>query len=483
MEDKANESANPSLLEFTGHATPGSREFFPHELKKRRIIRIKRVAVRLGLRQGSRDMKRFTRTALFILATTPAGILCAGPKTPAGVPEPRSSFSICDWLASKPGNLYSNPENPWIQDITFNTRFHWQYAMVDGFSDNRTTGERNQFSYRNRGEVRRLYFGPTIKFLDAFTLKAEANMAKDDKFRGLDRDWGYDSMFEFWISADLKKLIDPPFLDALTLSYGKYEQKYTEEHMTSSRDIYTAERSMLDTWILPGVPIPSNPTGIWFDAKKGPHTVSAGAFSTDHSTELSNWDDGRGYWITYRQDLTRLTGLDLTEVSANYIWNDTNPGDQDALNYDWVSTVWGRIGDGRWSMRGSLIYGANRSSAAERGGYFGGIDLLPTYWLVQDRLMFTMRGEYARSTQSEGLRLSSRYGRAAGAAANENLPDLAGGFGDTHYSLYAGLNYHYCSNLANKIILGVEWERMENSKTNLTPYEGVTWWLAYRTSF
>jgi len=449
-------------------------------LKKSTENRSNRVVARARTAHATHDMKRITRSALLI-ATTSIASLHAGTAESTAGPEP--SFSICDWLASKPGNLYGNPNNPWIQDITFNTRFHWQYAMVDGFSDDAGTGVRNDFSYKNRGEVRRLYFGPTIKFLEAFTLKAEANMINDDKYRGGDRDWGYDSMFELWLSADLKKILDPPFLDALTLNYGKYEQKYTEEHMTSSRDIFTAERSMLDTWLLPGVPVPSNPTGIWFDAKKGPHTLSAGVFSTDHSTELSNWDDGRGYWITYRRDLKEYTGLDLTEISLNYIWNDTDPTDQQAINYDWATTLWGRIGHDRWSLRGSLIHGANRSNTVDQGGYFSGIDILPTYWLVKDKLMFAMRGEYARASQAEGLRLSARYARTAGNAANENLPSLAAGRGDIHYSLYAGLNYHYCSNLANKILLGVEWERMENSQTNLTPYEGITWWMAYRTSF
>jgi hypothetical protein len=388
---------------------------------------------------------------------------------------------ICDWLKSKPGNLYANADNPWIQDVTFNTRFHWQYAMVDGKSE--TPAGTREFSYKNNGEVRRFYFGPTIRFLDAFTLKAEANMVADDKPRGGDRDFGYDSMFELYLTADLKKLIDPPFLDGLTLSYGKYEQRYTEEHMTSSRDIYTLERSMLDSWLLPGAPLPANPTGLWFEAKKGPHTLSAGVFSTDHGTELSDWGDGRAYWITYRHDLAKRTGLDMTEVSANLIWNDTEADDQQAVNYDWASTLWGRIGDGRWSLRGSLIYGENRLDTPDRGGHFGGIDLLPTYWIVEDKLMFAMRGEVAFASEAEGLRLATRYARIAGETANENIPELSSGRGDRHYSLYAGLNYHYCSNLANKIIIGVEWERMDNSETNLTVYDGITTWVAFRTAF
>jgi hypothetical protein len=68
--------------------------------------------------------------------------------------------------------------------------------------------------------------------------------------------------------------------------------------------------------------------------------------------------------------------------------------------------------------------------------------------------------------------------------ANENLSSLAGGRGDRHYSLYAGLNYYYyCDNLNNKVMLGIEWERMENSLTDLASYDGTTLWCAFRTSF
>lgn len=389
--------------------------------------------------------------------------------------------SVCDWLDSKPGNLYSDPKNPWVQDIAINTRFHWQYAWIDGKTE--TALGTQDFSYRNRGEFRRFYFGPTIRFLNVFTLKAEANMVSDQNPRNGDLDFGYDSMFELYLSADLKKIIDIPFLDALTLSYGKYEQKYTEEHMISSREIYTVERSMLDSWLLPGTPIPANPTGVWFEAKKGMHTLAAGMFSTDHGSELSDWGDGRGYWITYRYDMKAVTGLEMTEVSANFIWNDTAATDQQALNYDWASTAWMRVGDDRWALRGSLIYGANRSDMQDRGGYFGGIDVLPTWWIVPQKLQLALRGEYAHATESEGLRLAARYVRIAGEPANENLPSLAGGRGDRHYSLYAGLNYYYCQNLNNKVMLGIEWERMENSLTSLASYDGTTLWCAFRTSF
>jgi hypothetical protein len=394
----------------------------------------------------------------------------------SGFPALKAQDFLKDWLDSKPGTLHSDPENPWVQDITLNTRFHWQYAWVDGRSAS------NDFWYENRGEIRRFYFGPTVKFLKAFSLKAEANMAKDTKPRNGERDLGYDSMFELYLTADLAKLFEIPAFDSLILGYGKREQRYTEEHMTSSRDMFTVERSMLDTYILPGVPIPSNPTGVWLEAKSGPHTFSLGMLSSAPGTVLSGWDEGRLYWGTWQRDIRKETGMDLAEVALNLIWNDTDSTDRQIVNYDWVTTAWGRLGEGPWALRGSLIYGENRSNSPGRDGYFGGIDILPTWWLVPEKVQFAMRAEYAASTEPEGLRLMARYARIAGEAANENLPLLASGRGDRHYSCYAGVNYfiHY-PNI--RVMAGLEWERMENSETRLTVYDGLTGWLAFRTFF
>lgn len=421
-----------------------------------------------------------------LLGLLPLPAITAGGQAPAPVAPSSDAASppiesICAWFSSKPGQLYSNNDNPWVQDITFNTRFHWQYAVVDGY--NETATERHDFSYKNRGEVRRFYFGPTIRFLDYFTLKAEGNFTNDNRPYNRTRRIDYGSMFELYLTTDLKKMLDPPGLDELRLYYGKYEQRYTEEHMTSSRDIYTVERSMLDAYLLPGVPVPSNPTGVWFEGKRGPHTLASGMFSTDHSPEIANWDDGRVYWITYRHNLAPVTRFEMAEVSANYIWNDSDATDQQAVNYDWASTLWGRIGNGPWALRGSLIYGANRLNTPDRGGYFSGIDILPTWWIVDQKFQFVMRGEYARATQPEGLRLAARYARIAGAPANEDLPSLFVGRGDRHYSLYAGFNYHFCANPHLKVMVGAEWERMENSATDLTVYDGTTLWVAFRTSF
>jgi hypothetical protein len=383
---------------------------------------------------------------------------------------------LATWLASKPGTLHAVPDHPWLQEVTFNTRLDWQYAWVYGRSDG------NDFWYENGGEVRRFYFGPTVRFLDLFTLKADANLVADESPRGGDLKFGYDSMFELFLTADLSRFIDSPAVDSFKLSYGRREQQLTEEHATSSRDILTVERSMLDAYILPGVPVPANPTGVWAELKSGRHLFSGGILSTDHGSELSDWGDGLLYWLTWRYDLTDLAGMEMAEVSLNLVVNDTDPDEQQGVVYDHVATAWARFGEGPWAVRGSLIYGNNRSTAPGRGGAFGGIDLLPTWWLVPQKIQFAARAEYAVAAEAEGLRLASRYARIAGEIENEDLPSLANGRGDRHASLYAGLN-RFIVHPHLKLMTGIEWEWMENSGTGTTVYDGLTGWMAMRLHF
>ena len=396
---------------------------------------------------------------------------------------PGNGFAEADlatWLDSKPGTLHADPDHPWLLELTFNPRFHWQYAWVSGRSGNGATAR--EFWYENGGEVRRFYFGPTLRFLDIFTLKADANLVSDESPAGGDLKFGYDSMFELYLTADLSRFLGLPPADSFKLSYGRREQQLTEEHSTSSRDIHTVERSMLDAYILPGVPVPANPTGVWADWKSGANTLSGGILSTDHGSELSDWGDGRLYWLTWRRDLTGITGTEMAEVALNFVSNDTGRDEQQAVPYRHAATAWARLGDGPWSIRGSLIYGENRSADPGRGGVFGGIDILPTWWLVPERLQFAARAEYAVAAEAEGLRLASRYARIAGDPDNEDLPALAGGRGDRHYSLYAGLNWFFVHPHL-KLMTGLEWERMENSATAATVYDGFTGWMAMRVHF
>jgi hypothetical protein len=164
---------------------------------------------------------------------------------------PACGFAEADlatWLASKPGTLHAAPDHPWLQEVTFNTRLHWQYAWVSGHSDG------NEFWYENGGEFRRFYFGPTVRFLDLFTLKADANLVADESPGGGDLKFGYDSMFELFLTADLSRFIDSArrrFLQALlrpprTTAHGRtrdFVPRHPHGRAFDARCLHPARRS------------------------------------------------------------------------------------------------------------------------------------------------------------------------------------------------------------------------------------------------
>lgn len=393
---------------------------------------------------------------------------------------PVRAGDFLEFLGSRPGVVHEDAEHPWLQELVFTGRVHWQYAGVFGRSE-AADGSEESFEYGSRGEFRRVYFGPTIRFLEVFRAKVEANWVSDAKPRNGDRDFGYQSLFEGYLTVDLKGLLDWHRVDGFSVGYGVLEMKFTEEHMTSSRDLMTVERAMLDSWLLPGVPSPQNPTGVWFEWKQGRQQVSGGVLSTSASRELAGWDDGTVQWLTWRRDMTDLAGSELAEMSANFSWNDTGEEDAQAVNYDWAATLWGRLGEGRWSLRGTLIGGENRLGG-EPGGRFGGVDLLATWWLVPERWQLALRCEVALAGEPEGLRLAGRYARIAGEPANEDIPALAEGRGDRHVSLYAGVTW-FAHHPNLRVMAGIEWERMERSDRRQVVYEGITPWLAARIFF
>ena len=71
------------------------------------------------------------------------------------------------------GTLYSNPENPTIQEFRFFGRMHYQYGSLDG------SGPDGDFDYTS-AELRRLRAGFGSKFLSIFDLYAEGEFGDDN---------------------------------------------------------------------------------------------------------------------------------------------------------------------------------------------------------------------------------------------------------------------------------------------------------------
>ena len=146
---------------------------------------------------------------------------------------------------------------------------------------------------------------------------------------------------------------------------------------------------------------------------------------------------------------------------------------------EWATSAALRITEGPLGIRFNGILGDNGDQTkAEREGSFWGFVVLPTYWLIDDKLEAVGRYQYQGSDNAQGIRLYSRYVRRADDALNIGLPN--GGRGDEHHSFYTGLNY-YISGNRMKIMAGIQYDDITSGGDDI--YNGLSLFAAFRSYF
>ena len=94
--------------------------------------------------------------------------------------------------------------------------------------------------------------------------------------------------------------------------------------------------------------------------------------------------------------------------------------------------------------------------------------------IIEDKLEFAASYMYQASEEDEGIRAYSRYFRAG---AHEG--DVNSGRGDSHHSIYAGLNWYLCGQ-NSKVQVGVQYDTLDTPDGDAS---ATTLWGAYRMYF
>ncbi|MGA0844935.1 MAG: porin, partial [Luteolibacter sp.] len=400
--------------------------------------------------------------ALACLSTT---IAHAGQESPSSAsPAP---FNACEWLQNKPGLVYKNDENPWIQSLQFEGRLQYQAAYLEGEDVNG-----NDFN-ETFDEYRRARLGTKVKFLGYFGAKYQVNLVEDGRRSGADLDWQYQDIDEAYLSFDLGKALELDAWDELTASYGRHKFTLGHESTTSSTKLLTVERSALSNKVYGSY----RPTGLKVDAVTGDWEFGGAIYSSsldgaDHET-FGSWNDSEIYWLHSAYAMN-----DQLTLGADFAYNnaDRSAGEDSVMDYQWASSLNAQYTSGRFGLIADVIFGDNGSNLghnANREGSFYGLILMPHYWLLEDKLEAVAQYQWMGSSESEGVRINSRYGRSGhGAAVNS-------GRGDQHHSLYSGLNYYLCGHQA-KIQAGIEYQTMDTPNGD---FDTLSYVLAFRTYF
>jgi hypothetical protein len=373
---------------------------------------------------------------------------------------PSDSGDWCTWLKNKPGTLYKNAENPFLQGFQIGGRFQYQAAYLDGEDAN---GRDFNDTY---DEYRRVRIETKTDFLKFFSANVKLNMVNDDRRNGNDLDWGYDTFDEAVFSFDIKKAFGAGPLDVLKVNYGRHKFNMTEEVHMSSKEIYTIERSAIANKLYGAN---SRPTGVTLDAALGNWSGTLGFFSGEDDSEfIGGWNDGQAYYLSLAHQTT-----DEWRFVLDFVGNDQD-GNDDFLGYDWATALNAIYEKDRFGTIATLALGDN-SDSGNRGGSFHSLMIMPYYWIIEDRLQGVFQYQYAGASEDEGIRANSRYVRSQHSAG----VDVNSGRGDELHTLYAGLNYHICGDNA-KIMAGIEYAALETPSGDVN---ALTYLVGFRTFF
>lgn len=398
----------------------------------------------------------------------------AGPEAAPVQAAPSNPGDWCAWLQNKPGTLYKNKENPWLQSFQVEGRFQYQAAYLDG-----SDVDGNDFN-ESYDEYRRFRLGVKTDFLQYFSAKVSLNLVNDERNtivdgqRG-DLDWGYDSIDEALLSFDIKKAFGAGPLDSLKLNYGRHKFVVGQEARASSTKLLTVERSAIANKVYDS----ARPTGLSVDGAIDKWTFTGALYSStedgENNEELNGWQDDVIYYASAGYQVN-----DELKLGADFVYNNADALSEDSvLPYRWATSINAEYDAGKWGLIGDFIYGDNGGSEmisdkdAARRGDFWGVMVMPYYWLVDEKLQLVGQYQYGGADEAQGVRINSRYGRAEGTS------NINSGRGDEHHSLYAGLNYYLCSHNA-KIQAGIEYQTMDTPDGD---FDTLTYLIAFRTFF
>ena len=362
---------------------------------------------------------------------------------------PAPDYNGGDWCSSLKdiGKIYKDKSNPYIQEIKVFGRLHYQWGYTDGTYNN--------VDFDGNGdELRRLRFGTSVKFLNGFKLGARVNLNEGSKFRSTN--YGYDSFDELYLNYDFG---DVAGFEDVTVGYGRYKIAFGGEEGTSSKKIKTVERSNINN-----IFAPSRATAAMFQASRGGVDYTAAVLTTDKDDEtLGSWNGGVG---TYLSAEFEAFGGDVTADAIFYDGagaGDINGGSK------WAGSLTYETEIGNWDLFTNVAYG-------ETGGEdVYGVVIMPTTYLIEDKLEAVFRYQYANST-GDNIKPTKRIVQRV--AGNET-PGISINSGDLNHTIYAGLNYYLCGNNA-KVMVGAEYETLRGDVVDL---DATTLWAAFRMYF
>jgi phosphate-selective porin OprO/OprP len=168
----------------------------------------------------------------------------------------------------------------------------------------------------------------------------------------------------------------------------------------------------------------------------------------DHSPEFSRFDEGVMFFSRFAWDAGPEVGLKSWITQADWFCN-SRPDNSNARGREHSFALSSGLEQGRWGFVAEALYGTGYDKPDVWGGY-----LMPSCFLIPEKLQLVMRWQWADSASDTGLQLFPRYEALA-----PGLLD-SGARGHDYQALYLGLNWYLLQHQL-KLMTGAEYHHME----------------------
>ena len=339
-----------------------------------------------------------------------------GTLTQAEADEVRMEIATETGPPAAPERTLLTPNRGTISELKVRGRIQGQYA----FSDGSNSGDYSTF------ELRRVRLGVQGKIYDDWSFLVEANLLSD-----VDLD-----------SATLTYTAIPE----AQITFGKAQSRFGHEDNTSSASILTLERSRLS-----GLFGGSKPLGLRVHGDVGFFSYYIGVYngSSVSTSRMASETDGFLYNASVGFSLDELVPDTMKlHLRLDYLHN----GDEDGY-YRFEDAFAGSVHfmTGPFDLRSEYMWGEDHAGGKVRGFY-----IMPSYYLILEKLQVVVRYERARATDGTSLGVNRYADRVPGSYRS----------GDAYEAGYVGLNYYiHGDNL--KLMAGVERAESKSRSSDL----------------
>ena len=323
--------------------------------------------------------------------------------------------------------FYDEPNSNTLKKFAFTGRLQGDYYNFDS-SD---WGSDSDFSWR------RFRVGFKASFFDGLTLHSEADMSLNDP------------------APLYKKLTDSNLAWAspsgMTIKVGRQSAPFTLDGATSSKKLYTLERSKISGNL--GFPKEYFP-GITFSGKRNNWEYLAGLFSSDHGPEFEEaFDYGRFALFSVGYNFKENLGMDNALVRLDYV-NQEQDLTNKTPDHKNVASLVAKFEKGDFHLWTDLSLSDGFGSQND----LIGLQLMPFYDIT-DRTQVVFRYTYLKSSGGDSIRLSKYEKGLFGIKGNEAS------------EMFLGIN-HYLYGHKLKWQNGIQYTEMDSPSGN----EGYDGW-------